>query len=158
MRSIFASLARHHLLGHYSDGVHSFGEVIDGGMEVVDRLFAGYGEGEPHMQRNIRRHGEAYLSSAYPLLSVIVSARVVPVEPMAHDLESTSLTETPDITTADDQDVLAASMRLVSAGTCDEYENCATVDTIEKCAIARYAPCWSPSRDQLFHWRCNADK
>eukprot|EP01052_Picozoa_sp_SAG31_P057010 SAG31_NODE_16640_length_701_cov_1.911960_2_plen_89_part_01 len=87
------------------------------------------------MQRNIRRHGQAYLSGTYPLLSVIVSARVAPVDSMEDDALPTLSAEP-----AGDEDLVPTNMRFVTAGTCEEYENCAPVDTIEICATARYAP------------------
>jgi cyclophilin family peptidyl-prolyl cis-trans isomerase len=50
------------------------GEVVEG-MEVVDRLYAGYGE-RPS-QQEIARRGDAYLEAEWPRLSRIVRAAVV---------------------------------------------------------------------------------
>lgn len=56
-----------------------FGEVVEG-MEVVDRLYSGYGEGAPQgrgpSQAQIMSQGNAYLEGAFPKLDAIVSARV----------------------------------------------------------------------------------
>ena len=58
-------------------GFSPFGEVIDG-MEIVDRLYAGYGEGAPSgsgpNQGLIQARGNDYLISNYPKLSYISKA------------------------------------------------------------------------------------
>lgn len=55
-------------------GFAPFGVVVEG-MDVVDRLYAGYGEGAPGgkgpNQGLIQQKGNAYLASQYPLLSYI---------------------------------------------------------------------------------------
>ena len=55
-------------------GFAPFGEVIEG-MEFIDQLYAGYGEGPPSgegpMQSRIREEGNAYLASSFPKLSYI---------------------------------------------------------------------------------------
>ncbi len=57
-----------------------FGEVI-AGMEAVDALYNGYGEGAPQgrgpSQSQIMSQGNAYLERAFPKLDAIVSAHVV---------------------------------------------------------------------------------
>lgn len=57
-----------------------FGEVVEG-MEVVDALFAEYGEGAPNgrgpSQARIATEGNAYLDRAFPKLDAIRSARIV---------------------------------------------------------------------------------
>ncbi len=57
-----------------------FGEV-EQGMEVVDALYAGYGEGAPQgpgpNQATIAQRGNTYLDEYFPLLDRIVTARVV---------------------------------------------------------------------------------
>ena len=57
-----------------------FGRVVDG-MDVVDSLYAGYGEGAPQgrgpSQAEIARRGNAYLEESFPELDAIVSATLV---------------------------------------------------------------------------------
>jgi peptidyl-prolyl cis-trans isomerase A (cyclophilin A) len=64
-------------------GFAPFAEVVSG-MDVVDGLYAGYGEGAPRgrgpSQARIASEGKAYLEAEFPKLDVIVSARVVPAE------------------------------------------------------------------------------
>lgn len=59
-------------------GFSPFGEVISG-MDVVDKLFSGYGEGAPSgkgpNQGLIQAKGNEYLESSYPKLSYISKAR-----------------------------------------------------------------------------------
>lgn len=61
-------------------GFAPIGEVVRG-MEVVDSLYAGYGEGAPSGtgpdQRRIAVEGNGYLAREFPLLDFITSARVV---------------------------------------------------------------------------------
>lgn len=61
-------------------GFAPFGEVISG-MEVVDSLYGGYGEGAPHGrgpdQQLIGFRGNEYLNDRFPRLSYIKSARIV---------------------------------------------------------------------------------
>lgn len=62
-------------------GFAPVGEVVRG-MEVAERLHAGYGEGAPYGpgpdQSRITREGNRYLLSAYPALDSIVSVLVRP--------------------------------------------------------------------------------
>lgn len=67
------------------DTLNAFGfppvaEVVSG-MEVVDSLYSGYGEGAPRgngpVQDSIRAAGNAYLARAFPRLDYIRRARVV---------------------------------------------------------------------------------
>mmetsp|Transcript_17028 Transcript_17028/g.23399 ORF Transcript_17028/g.23399 Transcript_17028/m.23399 type:complete len:212 (-) Transcript_17028:363-998(-) len=66
-----------------SQGFSPIGEVI-AGMEVVDALYSGYGEGAPSgngpSQGMIQQKGNAYLTSSFPRLSYIKSARIVTPE------------------------------------------------------------------------------
>lgn len=55
-------------------GFAPFGEVVEG-MEVVDSIYAGYGE-QPN-QGQIRMNGNRYLEASFPLLDGIVKASVV---------------------------------------------------------------------------------
>jgi peptidyl-prolyl cis-trans isomerase A (cyclophilin A) len=68
------------------DGFAAFGMVTDG-MEVVDKLYSGYGEGAPDgkgpRQDLIGTRGRAYLEQMFPKLDTIKSATLVPVEPKA---------------------------------------------------------------------------
>lgn len=61
-------------------GFAPFARVVQG-MEVVDSLYAGYGEGAPQgdgpSQDRIEREGNEYLNRYFPRLDSIVSARVV---------------------------------------------------------------------------------
>jgi peptidyl-prolyl cis-trans isomerase A (cyclophilin A) len=61
-------------------GFAPFGQVI-GGMDTVDRLYTGYGEGAPRgrgpTQERIEAEGGAYLDEEFPLLDKIVRARVL---------------------------------------------------------------------------------
>jgi len=64
-----------------SQGFPPIGKVTKG-MDVVDALYSGYGEGAPSgngpEQSLIQSEGNAYLSKDFPRLSYITSARVVP--------------------------------------------------------------------------------
>ena len=61
-------------------GFAPIGKVVKG-MEVVDRLYTGYGEGAPGgrdpMQDRIHGEGNAYLNKSFPKLDSIVTARIV---------------------------------------------------------------------------------
>lgn len=61
-------------------GFAPIGRVVEG-LEVLDRLFSGYGEGAPRGrgpdQARIHTEGNAYLDRNYPELDGIVRARVV---------------------------------------------------------------------------------
>jgi len=63
-----------------ASGFAPFARIMDG-MDVVDRLYAGYGEGAPRGQgpdqARIQAEGEAYLASEFPLLDRVVRARVI---------------------------------------------------------------------------------
>ena len=58
--------------------------VVIEGMDVVDRLYSGYGEGAPDgngpMQDRIEHEGNAYLNKYFPLLDSVVTARIVRVK------------------------------------------------------------------------------
>lgn len=62
-------------------GFAPFGEVTQG-MEVVEQLYSGYGEGAPRgngpAQNLIQEQGRAYLEKEFPLLDSIRSARILP--------------------------------------------------------------------------------
>jgi peptidyl-prolyl cis-trans isomerase A (cyclophilin A) len=61
-------------------GFAPIGRVVEG-MEVVDSLYGGYGEGAPRgngpLQDEIQRQGNAYLNREFPRLDSIVRARVI---------------------------------------------------------------------------------
>ena len=61
-------------------GFAPFATVVEG-MDVVDKLYSGYGEGAPDgngpLQDRIEREGNRYLDKYFPLLDSVVTARVV---------------------------------------------------------------------------------
>jgi len=58
------------------DGFSPFGQVVTG-MEVVDKLYSGYGRRNQPDQRRILREGDAYLKADYPMLDFIRKAALV---------------------------------------------------------------------------------
>ena len=62
-------------------GFPAFGEVVEG-MEIVDALYKGYGEGAPSgkgpNQGRIQTEGNAYLAQEFPLLDGIEQATIIP--------------------------------------------------------------------------------
>ena len=62
-------------------GFSPFGQVVEG-MEVVDQLYSGYGEGAPNgngpAQGMIQYRGNAYLNEGFPMLDYVVGATIVP--------------------------------------------------------------------------------
>ena len=62
-------------------GFAPFGQVISG-MNVVDALYSGYGEGAPSGggpdQSRVQSEGNAYLTTAFPKLDYIKSATIAP--------------------------------------------------------------------------------
>jgi peptidyl-prolyl cis-trans isomerase A (cyclophilin A) len=64
-----------------SKGFSPFGEVIEG-MDVLERLHSGYGEGAPQGkgpdQERIEKEGNAYLERDFPKLDYIKTARILP--------------------------------------------------------------------------------
>lgn len=65
-------------------GFAPIGEIVDG-MDVVDSLYTGYGEGAPRgrgpSQGRIQAEGNAYLKRDFPELDYIRSASIVPPDP-----------------------------------------------------------------------------
>ena len=63
-----------------SMGFSPFGSVVEG-MDVVDALYSGYGEGAPRgrgpAQDRIQSEGNAYLNASFPELDYIKTARIV---------------------------------------------------------------------------------
>lgn len=61
-------------------GFSPFGKVVEG-MEVVDNLYAGYGEGAPRgngpSQMRIQSEGNAYLEKEFPKLDYIKTATII---------------------------------------------------------------------------------
>ncbi len=61
-------------------GFSPFGQVVEG-MEVVDQLYSGYGEGAPNgdgpMQGEIQARGNEYLNDDFPRLDYVVRATIV---------------------------------------------------------------------------------
>lgn len=62
-------------------GFAPFGQIVSG-MNVVDALYSGYGEGAPRgagpEQGRIQSEGNAYLTQAFPKLDYIKTATIVP--------------------------------------------------------------------------------
>jgi peptidyl-prolyl cis-trans isomerase A (cyclophilin A) len=75
---VFINYANNSMLD--GQGFAPFGRVIEG-MEVVDRLFAGYGEGAPRGrgpdQGRIQAEGNAYLARDFPKLDAVKRATIV---------------------------------------------------------------------------------
>ena len=66
-----------------SMGFSPFGKVTEG-MEVVEKLYSGYGDGPPRGQGpdqgQIRTKGNSYLEANFPRLDSIKKATIVPAE------------------------------------------------------------------------------
>jgi peptidyl-prolyl cis-trans isomerase A (cyclophilin A) len=64
-----------------AQGFSAFGKIDDAGMKVVDKLYAGYGEGAPNGagpdQTRIQSDGNAYLMKSFPKLDYVKKAVVV---------------------------------------------------------------------------------
>ena len=58
-----------------ADGFAPFGQVVSG-MEVVEKLYGGYGRQNVPDQRRIKREGNAYLTAEYPQLDFIKTTRI----------------------------------------------------------------------------------
>jgi peptidyl-prolyl cis-trans isomerase A (cyclophilin A) len=62
-------------------GFSSFGQVVKG-MDVVDSLYKGYGEGAPRGagpdQGRLQQEGNAYLDTSFPKLDRVIRATIVP--------------------------------------------------------------------------------
>ena len=69
-----------------AQGFAPFGKVVEG-MEVVNKIFSGYGEAAPKGhgpdQDRIQKEGNAYLAKSYAKLDAIKSATLVLTEPEA---------------------------------------------------------------------------
>jgi len=57
------------------DGFAPFGQVIEG-MDVVDKLYGGYGQGLTKLQGRIAEEGNAFIEKNYPLLDGIKKAAI----------------------------------------------------------------------------------
>jgi peptidyl-prolyl cis-trans isomerase A (cyclophilin A) len=79
---VFINYGNNERLDH--DGFAAFGMVTDG-MEVVDKLYSGYGEGAPDgkgpRQDLIGTRGRAYLEQSFSKLDTIETATLVPAAP-----------------------------------------------------------------------------
>jgi len=64
-------------------GFAPFGKVVEG-FDVVEKLYAGYGEGAPYGsgpdQGKVRTLGNAYLEASFPKMDGITKATVIPEE------------------------------------------------------------------------------
>lgn len=76
---VFINLANNDRLD--GTGFAPFGKVVEG-MNVVQKLYSGYGEGAPMGdgpdQGRIQKEGKAYLEKSFPKLDHIISAVVLP--------------------------------------------------------------------------------
>ena len=67
-------------------GFSPFGKVTSG-MDVVEKLYSGYGEGAPQGngpdQGRLQKEGKAYLAKSFPLLDAIKLAVIVPAAPVS---------------------------------------------------------------------------
>ena len=81
---IFINLADNASLD--SMGFSPFGKIISG-LDVVDKLYSGYGDGPPDGQgpdqNRLQREGKAYLEKDFPLLDVVKTTVMVPPPPAA---------------------------------------------------------------------------
>ena len=66
-----------------SMGFSPFGQVVEG-MDVVEKLYSGYGEGAPQGrgpdQQRVQEEGKAYLDKSFPQLDGIKTAKILPAE------------------------------------------------------------------------------
>ena len=62
-----------------ADGFAPFGQVVSG-MEIVEKLYSGYGRQNVPDQRRIKSEGSAYLNAEYPMLDFIKTARIEPTK------------------------------------------------------------------------------
>jgi peptidyl-prolyl cis-trans isomerase A (cyclophilin A) len=58
-----------------ADGFAPFGQVVSG-MEILDKLYSGYGRQNVPDQRRIKSEGNAYLAADYPKLDFVKTARI----------------------------------------------------------------------------------
>jgi peptidyl-prolyl cis-trans isomerase A (cyclophilin A) len=58
-----------------ADGFAPFGQVVTG-MDVVDKLYSGYGRANVPDQRRILKEGNAYLANEYPKLDFVKKATI----------------------------------------------------------------------------------
>jgi cyclophilin family peptidyl-prolyl cis-trans isomerase len=58
-----------------ADGFAPFGQIVSG-MDVVDKLYSGYGRQNVPDQRRILREGNAYLQAEYPKLDFVKTATI----------------------------------------------------------------------------------
>jgi peptidyl-prolyl cis-trans isomerase A (cyclophilin A) len=58
-----------------ADGFAPFGQVVSG-MEIVEKLYSGYGRQNVPDQRRIKSEGNTYLTAEYPKLDFIKTARI----------------------------------------------------------------------------------
>ena len=62
-------------------GFAPFGKIVSG-MDIVDKLYSGYGEGAPNGrgpdQNRIQTEGNAYLTQSFPRLDHVTKATIVP--------------------------------------------------------------------------------
>src|ERR1700692_3207608 len=76
---VFINFADNAMLDN--QGFAPFGQVVSG-MEVVDGLYSGYGEGAPRGngpdQSRVQGEGNAYLTTSFPKMDYIKTATIVP--------------------------------------------------------------------------------
>jgi len=63
-------------------GFSAFGKVVEG-MEVIDKFYSGYGEGQPDgngpNQGRMQKEGRAYIEKGFPQLDTIKTAVILPM-------------------------------------------------------------------------------
>ena len=76
---VFINYGDNSNLDHYAQGFMPFGKVVSG-MNVVDKLYSGYGDGPPSGrgpdQGMIQQQGNAYLEKQFPKLDYIKKASI----------------------------------------------------------------------------------
>ncbi len=65
-----------------AQGFSPFGQVTEGGMDVVDKIYSGYGEGAPDGagpdQGRVEAQGNAYLKPGFPKMDFVKKASIEP--------------------------------------------------------------------------------
>lgn len=76
-----------------AQGFAPFGKVVDG-MDVVDKLYSGYGEQITQLQDQIAQQGNAFLKKSFPELDSIKTAVIISPAPAAGAKTATAVKKT----------------------------------------------------------------